>query len=346
LRKIIIVLASLAIIVSLVVGIAINVPASQKFLLSRFVGKIMSTAPSSFAGLRVVVCGSASPLGNDPDRAQACIAVITPEHMFLFDVGAGSPRRMSEARLPLNRLNAVFLTHFHSDHIAALPDVNLNSRVQGRKGDLEVFGPKGVDKVVDGFNLAYELDTGYRIAHHGTDLLPREGALLQARVIEPGVVWKDDKIKISAFTVDHSPVSPAVGYRVDYGDRSVVISGDTVAVDALFTAAADADLLFHDALSPTIIRIFIDEARKAGRNRIAKIMTDVTSYHADMTKLEALSQAAGVKQLVLYHLVPVPVNTLVENMFKQDLNDDTILAKDLMVFDLPPGSSDIVIGEL
>jgi len=310
------------------------------------VDKLMGTAATEFAGLRVVVCGSASPLGNDPDRAQACIAVVTPEHLFLFDVGAGSPQKIQAAQLPINRLTAVFLTHFHSDHIAALPDVNLNSRVLGRTGHLQVLGPTGVDKVVAGFNLAYQLDTDYRIAHHGTDLMPRVGAELEATEIKPGIVWKDDKITVSAFLVDHSPISPALGYRVDYGDRSVVISGDTIAVASLFEAAAKADLLFHDALSPSVIRIFIDSAKKAGRDRIARIMQDVTDYHADITALESMSQSAGVKQLVLYHLVPVPANILLENMFRQDIGSATILADDLMYFDLPAGSSDIIMGKL
>ena len=345
-KKIIIVTLVLMVVFSLAVSVAINIPASQNFLLGRLVGPMMAVKPKPLEGMRAVVCGSASPLGNDPDRAQACIAIVTPEHMFLFDVGAGSPRRMQEAGLPLNRLDAVFLTHFHSDHIAGLPEVNLNSRVFGRTGHLQVIGPEGADKVVDGFNLAYQLDTDYRIAHHGIDLLPRVGAEMQSQEIETGVVWQDDLIKVTAFAVDHAPISPAVGYRIDYQGRSVVVSGDTVAVDSLFTAASKADLLFHDALSPSIMRIFIDGAKNTGRTRLAAIFGDVTNYHADITTLENLSEAAGIKQLVLYHLVPVPGNRLVENMFKRDLASDTLLASDLMTFDLPIRSNDIVVSEL
>ena len=151
---------------------------------------------------------------------------------------------------------------------------------------------------------------------------------------------------MTAFAVDHAPISPAVGYRIDYQGRSVVVSGDTVAVDSLFTAASKADLLFHDALSPSIMRIFIDGAKNTGRTRLAAIFGDVTNYHADITTLENLSEAAGIKQLVLYHLVPVPGNRLVENMFKRDLASDTLLASDLMTFDLPIRSNDIVVSEL
>jgi ribonuclease Z len=104
----------------------------------------MKQNPSKVPGLRVVVCGSASPLGNDPKRAQACIAVLTPEHFFIFDAGAGSQNRIGQAQLPMDRLSGVFLTHFHSDHIAALPDINLNAWVMGAKASLRVYGPVGV----------------------------------------------------------------------------------------------------------------------------------------------------------------------------------------------------------
>jgi ribonuclease Z len=321
------------------------VPKLQDILFDRLSQALLKQNPAEVVGLRVVVCGSASPLGNDPDRAQACIAVVTPEHFFIFDVGAGSQARIGQAQLPMSRLSGVFLTHFHSDHIAALPDINLNAWVTGAKQSLQVYGPAGVSKVVDGFNLAYQLDRQYRVDHHGEDLLPTNVGPMSAVTIESGVVLQQGDLTISAFPVDHSPVSPAVGYRVDYGDRSVVISGDTVAVDSLFSAAKDADLLFHDALAHNLINILIPNAKNAGRQRIAKIMHDVIDYHADSRNIETRARQAGVKQLVLYHLVPVPPNALAERMFSRGLSSTTILAKDLMTFDLPGDSSEILVTE-
>ena len=130
--------------------------------------------------LQAFVCGSASPLGIDSGRAQACIAIVTPEHLFIFDAGAGSVQRLMQSRLPLDRINGVFLTHYHSDHIAALGDLNLNSWVNGRPAPLQVYGPVGINTVVAGFNMAYQLDRGYRTAHHGEDFLPSTAGLLQA----------------------------------------------------------------------------------------------------------------------------------------------------------------------
>lgn len=342
-------MTGLAVLVAILVvagTVVYNTAAGQDAIFKRAASAVLSAPSAGFDGMRVVVCGSASPLGASMERAQACIAVVTPEHLLLFDVGARSPVRIGQARLPLGRISGVFLTHFHSDHIAALPDINLTSWVQGRPGPLPVYGPPGVGRVVDGFNAAYELDRGYRTAHHGPELLPPERGHMQAQTFTPGaIVLQDGALTVTSFEVEHPPIVPAVGYRVDYRGRSVVISGDTNAAESLFAAAEDADLLFHDALSRTVLDPMIEVASRVPNSRMSKIMTDVIDYHADATTIPAAAEAAGVKQLVYYHMVPVPANALAAKMFLRDLPDDIILANDLHTFDLPPGSQEIIIHE-
>ncbi len=345
-RRLITILVIAALAIGLV-GVAVfNTAAGQDALFERAARTLLARPPEQVDGMRVVVCGSASPLGNTPDRAQTCIAVVTPEHFFLFDVGARSPLRIGQARLPMGRLTGVFLTHFHSDHITGLPDVNLTSWVQGRDAPLDVYGPPGVQTVIDGFNLAFELDRGYRVAHHGADLLPPAVGPMAGVVITPGeVAWQDELLTVRSFPVAHDPIEPAVGYRVDYRGRSVVISGDTVATETLFEAAQGADLVLHDALSRTLLDPMIAAADEAGLATMARIMTDVIDYHADTMTLEERAAAAGVRQLAYYHLVPAPANALAENMFGRGLSSDTILVRDLHTFDLPPNSTEIVIRE-
>ena len=331
----------------LVAAVVYNTDSGQDALFQRGAQALLGQAPAPVVdGMRVVVCGSASPLGNDPARAQACIAVLTPDHFFLFDVGARSPLRMAQARLPMSRLNAVFLTHFHSDHIASLPDVNLTSWVQGRDAQLSIFGPPGVAQVVEGFNLAYGLDRSYRTAHHGDELLPPEVGPMTAITFTPGdIAWQDGGLSVSTFLVDHHPIEPAVGYRVDYQGRSVVISGDTIAVDSLFEAARGADLVLHDALSRSMLDPMIAAATEANVPVLPTIMTDVIDYHADTLNLEDRAREAGVRQLAYYHLVPVPANALAEKIFARGLSGDTLLVRDLHRFDLPANSTEISIIE-
>ena len=333
-----------AVALALGAGAAWNAPAVQDALLRLGFQRVLGQPPAAPEGMRVIVCGSASPLGNDPERAQACVAVITPEHLLVFDVGARSPLRMAQARLPLGRLTAVFLTHFHSDHIAGLPDVQLASWVQGRSAPLEVHGPDGVEEVVDGFNRAYRLDRRYRVEHHGPDLLPPVAGRMTAVSVAPGeTAWSDGRLTVRSFPVDHAPVAPALGYRVDYRGRSLVISGDTNASDSLFEAARGADLLLHDALSRALLDPMIEAAEARGIDRLSTVMTDVIDYHADARSLEARAARAGVAQLVLYHLVPTPPNALAERVFARGLSPETLLASDLLGFDLPPDSREIHI---
>jgi len=315
-------------------------------LFGRVLSSTFSATPPPIDGMRVIVCGSASPLGNDPDRAQACIAVLTEEHFLLFDVGARSPIRIGQARMPIDRLDGVFLTHFHSDHIAAIPDVNLQSWVRGRRESLPVYGGVGVEEIVSGFNTAYRLDRRYRTEHHGEALLPASAGPMTAKTFTAGdVVFQDDLMTVTSFPVEHPPIEPAVGYRVDYRGRSVVISGDTNTSESLFSAAKDADLVLHDALARHMVDAMVEAATEAGVQSVPQIMTDVLDYHADSLTLEAAAAEAGVRQLALYHLVPAPPTGIGERIFRRGLSDDTILVRDLHTFDLPPNSTEIHIQE-
>lgn len=286
-------------------------------------------------GMRVFMCGTASPLPT-PDRAQACVAVQVDDRLFIVDAGAGSADVASLGGLPLERLQGLLLTHFHSDHIAAIGDFNLQSWVAGRPAPLQVIGPEGVDEVVAGFNQVYRLDRGYRVAHHGEALLPPELHVLEPRTISPGVILDRNGLVIRAFEVDHGPVSPALGYRFEYGGRSVAITGDTVVTDALKEAVRGADLLLSDALSLPIVRAMEQAARNAGRDRQATILADIRDYHAATASLAGLAEELDLGQIGLYHLVPAPRGAVMAQVFSRDLPRDILLTDDGTVFDLPP----------
>ena len=287
--------------------------------------------------LRAFVCGSASPLGADPTREQACIAVTAGERIFLIDTGAGSNKNLGLAQFPMQHLKGVLLTHFHSDHIGALPDVNMGSWVAGRPEPLTVMGPAGVETVVSGFNAAYSLDRKYRNAHHGSEIVPLETAPMVAKTVVPGKIYENDGLTITAFKVDHSPVDPAFGYRFDFGGRSVVVSGDTLRNEALETASAGVDLLFHDTMALGVVKQ-LQGMLGASNPRLGKILLDIQDYHASAPDVVALAKAAGVKKLVFYHLIPNPAIPMVANAFKSVLPANGVIATDGMLFTLPINS--------
>lgn len=293
--------------------------------------------------LHVILCGTGSPL-PDADRAAACTAVIAGNNFYLVDVGPGSQEVVQLMRLPRARLSGVLLTHFHSDHIGGLGEVTMQSWVAGRDKPLPVYGGPGVEQVVDGFNTAYKHDRAYRVAHHGDHAMPPEGGRTVSRPFEVAeqrvTIIEDDELLVTAFKVEHDPVEPAVGYRFDYGGRSVVISGDTGRSDALVEASRGADLLVHEALAGHLISRMSRLAGERGLDRLAGLSADILDYHA--TPAEALDAArrAGVPTLVLTHLVPGPPNRLAERVFMRGTDDtdvELILGRDGMHFVLPPG---------
>jgi ribonuclease Z len=333
------ILAAFGILAFVIGGGIWNSRTGQDWLLERAATAAMKRpAPmSEYDGLQVFMCGTSSPL-PDPNRAQACVAVLAGESLYLVDTGAGSARVATLGRLPLERLEAVFLTHFHSDHIAALPEFNLNSWVAGRPWPLPVFGPAGVAEVVDGLNAAYRLDSTYRVAHHGEELMRPELGVMQANLMEAGSAQEFGDLTITSFQVNHDPIRPAVGYRFDYLGRSVVISGDAIITQGLIDAATGADLLLQDVLSLPIVRTL--ERASAG-TRMEEILHDIQDYHAHTDDMSALVDQSGVRQLALYHLVPPPSNAFFERIFARDLPKGTILTEDGMIFELPSGSEEV-----
>jgi ribonuclease Z len=197
-------------------------------LVERIAAKIMNADVIADLpdGLHVGLCGSGAPLA-DPRRASPCVAVIAGRGFYVVDIGPSSERKMELMRLNPGKVRAVLLTHFHSDHIGDLGELMLKRWTGGsNKSPLEVFGPAGVETVVKGFDLAYSLDSEYRILHHGPETVPPTGTggLARPFPFPPGeneaLIIDADGVRITAFEIDHAPVKPAVGYRFEYKGRS------------------------------------------------------------------------------------------------------------------------------
>ena len=290
---------------------ALQIPAVDSWLYEQFARRAVSTSAPALAGprdLSVLLCGTGSPL-PDVKRAGPCTLVAAGTHLFLVDAGLDSARNLMIWHVPLERVDAILITHFHSDHIAELGELRLQTWVAGRKRPLTVFGPPGIERVVDGFNEAYALDAGYRTAHHGAAMLPPDAvSLLAVPVVAPahgpGMVLSRDGLTIRAFRVHHDPATPAYGYRFDFHGRSVVVSGDTAPSDNLANAARGSDVLVHEALSPELVGLLRDVAVSAGRTRPAKIFHDIPGYHTSPVDAARIANRADVRLLVFTHLLP------------------------------------------
>jgi ribonuclease Z len=316
-------------------------PAGGDWLFARALDRQL--APRAHAlwdddGLNLFFCGTGSPLPS-LKRAQTCTAVFAGGRFFLVDAGTGSWERIQSAGIPGDRLAGIFLTHLHSDHIGDIGEADLGSWVGGRAAPLAVYGPSGVEGIVDGLNAEYALDHRYRTAHHGSVVADPATAGLRAHAFAgeaAEVVYEQHGLKVTAFPVAHAPVAPAVGFRFDYAGRSVVISGDTAFSETVAEAALGADLLVHEAQANHMVAKMAVAASAAGNLRLAKILNDIPTYHT--SPAEAARAAAGADWLVLTHLTPAPDNLIAKRLFLRGVRRSKLkIAEDGMAVLLPAG---------
>ena len=258
----------------------------------------------------IVFLGTGSPLGN-PDRCGAGQVVVGGDTHVLVDCGWGAARRLTPAGVRPNLIDTAIFTHMHTDHMTDVPDFLFQRWIGGATTPLRVYGPDGTQEMIDGFLLALRRDIGFRIAHHGDKLHP-DGINVEvtevAATAEPRAFLELGGLVFESFEVDHFPVVPAFGYRVTFGDRIVVISGDTSLCDSLLEASRGADMLVCEALNAPMMRQRIEAVKAMGMTREAGLLGDVPSYHIATDQIATLARDAGVGEIVLTHVIPPITN--------------------------------------
>jgi len=299
--------------------------------------------------LSVLLCGTGSP-PPDVNRASACTIIAVGDDLYVVDSGLGSVRNLLLWHVPLEKITGVFITHFHSDHIAELGELRLQTWVAGRRAPLKVFGPPGIEDVVAGFNQAYAHDADYRTLHHGAAFLPPDAVAMVAVALPLGgaptaIALQSGGLTVTAIRVQHDPVKPAYGYRFDYAGRSVTVSGDTAFYPPLARAARGTDVLVHEAQSNDLVAILGEAMTTYGRIRPAKIMHDIPDYHTTPVEAARIANMAGAKLLVFSHIIPPIPNVIAERAFLRGVSDvrpsGWVLGHDGTLIRLP-GHSDII----
>ena len=349
-KKSILVLAGITI-------LAILVYSQRATLIERLMARGLETRLSTNIleeledGLHLALCGAGGPMPA-PKASGPCVAVVAGDRLFVVDAGTDGLRNLGRMGYPAGGIEAVFLTHFHSDHIDGLGELATIRWVSAANtSPLPVHGPQGVEQVVAGFNTSYALDKVYRHDHHGDAVAPLSGAgmiakpFAQPELGQLAVLYDEDDLTIEALAVDHMPINPAVGYRFTYKDRSLLITGDTVKLPNIERFAKGVDLLVHEALAPNLLNIMHDAATKTGNQILAKITHDVLDYHASPVEAAETARDAGVGHLLYYHIVPPLVIPGQETLFlngAQDIFSDYTVGQDGTAFSLPAGSDAII----
>ncbi len=265
-------------------------------------GVLCAHAPSAAAEdspFYVVLLGTGIPLPN-PARGSASTLVVAGKRTVLIDTG----RRCMENLVAAGFQDAsiVLFTHFHSDHFADFGEFMVNRGVAGATTPARVMGPAGTRGLVDDFLKLYSLDTTYRVAHHG-EHWPAGAMQADVKECAPGVILDEDGLKITMFDVDHAPIVPAVGYRIDFQGKSVVISGDTKPTPKMVEMARECDVLVHEAMNVQMLTVVRAGLRTADPRR-GQMLEDLMNYHSGTLEVAAIARDAKVKHLVLTHLVP------------------------------------------
>ena len=338
------------VVLGIVAALLLRLPAVQNSLMEGVIKRQVASVPLQlFSGdaLHVLLCGTASSLPSSK-RAGPCVAIIVGGKFYIVDAGVRSTNNIGLFRLPGELIGGVFITHHHSEHIGGLGELNMNTWVQGREEALRVFGPPGIQQVVDGFTQAYGLDRTYGVSRRGSETGVNPNSALKAMSFEidaPQIVLEENGLKVTMFPVEHQEGVPSVGYRFDYKGRSVVVSGDTVKSSKVVAAAKGVDLLVHEAMAMHIIERMESAFAAYGNDTLSNIMHEIRDYHASPVEAAEVANEAGVTELVLTHLVPSPPNAVAERLFMRGVSDTrskgVTLGYDCLMYTLPANSKEI-----
>ena len=274
---------------------------------------------------RITLLGTGTPRPI-MERFGPSILVEAGSETLLFDAGRGSLQRLEQAGVPYAALTGLFLTHLHSDHVVGLPDLWLSGwLVSRRKVPLEVWGPAGTADMVARLREAYRFDLQIRVAD---DQANPEGGRLIAVDVDEQVVLNRNGVTVTAFHVDHAPVKPALGFRIDYRGHSAVLSGDTRKSDNLVKHARGVDVLIH-------------EVAAASRSEFEKsaLTRSILAHHTTPREAAAIFREAAPKLAVYSHIVLRGDATARDVMreTRQTYGGKLVMGTDLMTIDVIGG---------
>jgi len=274
---------------------------------------------------KVTLLGTGSPILSS-DRFSNSTLVEVAGQKLLFDVGRGSTLRLNDMDVSPGMIDKLFITHLHHDHTMGFDDLLITGAAvpdpRGtRKNNLQVWGPKGTEDWVNHTILSNKADIEIRNKV--------EGATIDATIqeIEEGVVYEHDGVEVIAFDVDHGPMEPAFGYRINYNGYSVVISGDTTFSENLIEYAQGVDLLIHEVV---VVKANPDEEYKSEAHK------NIESYHTTPEQAGEIFKRLKPKLAAYTHLaLLVPESEAnIKERTEKIYDGKVVVGEDLMSFEV------------
>ncbi len=266
-------------------------------------------------------------LATHTNRSNSATLILINDVPYLIDCGYGVSRQMISAGISLGRLRYIFITHHHSDHNLEYGPLLYNASVGSQSNRIDAYGPTGLQKLTNDFFEYERFDIETRLVDEGGED-PRK----QVSVHEfenAGLVMQNAEVKVTSCRVRHPPITQSYAYRFDAKDRSIVISGDTAYAPELAEFAKGADVLVHEAMYLPAIEKLIKQNPRATRLR-----EHLLSSHTSTEDVGRIAAQAGVKTLVLSHLVPGDDPTITDQQWSEGLRKHfsgrIVVGKDLM----------------
>jgi ribonuclease BN (tRNA processing enzyme) len=306
--------------------------AAQPAVGSRWTAQQAQAALEDAKGTKLVLLGTAG--GPLPGRTREMTShvMLSNGAAYVLDCGMGVTNQYARTGIPFSALKSIFLTHHHPDHNIEYGPLLIVGWIQGLPLDVRAFGPPPLKQMTEDFMRAYEQTVDFWAEDF--HMKPLVSVNVQ-EVSESGPVMQDDNVKVSSIVVEHPPVKPALGYRFDFKDRSIAFSGDTAPLDAVAKMAKGADVLVHETMYFPAVENEIKERIAHGWPvKFEAFMAHMKADHTPCEDVGRIAQEAGVKTLVLSHLVPA-IDSISDDIWREPVakyfKGKIIVGKDLMV---------------
>lgn len=284
--------------------------------------------PRSGLGTKLILLGTKGGPRVGGERSNPATLITIDGTPYLIDCGYGTARQIVRAGVALQDVRHIFFTHMHSDHNLDYGSVVYSAWATGLKSVVDVYGMPPLKEMTEAFMQMMRFDIDTRIADEGRPDLRKLVAVHEFD--RPGVILENAQVKVSAVRVVHPPIEQAYAFRFDTRDRSIVISGDTNYSTALIDLAKGADVLVHEVMYLP----GVDALAKRVPNG-ATLKEHLLASHTITEDLGKVAAAAGVKKLVLSHLVPGDDPSITDEMWTQDVRKhfkgEIVVGRDLMV---------------
>ncbi len=325
---------------SLLTGLAtmptlcVGAGAAQTAAQSTTVNEVQAALRSA-SGTKLVILGTgAGPNPPVPGRTRYMTShvMFSNATAYVLDCGLGVTNQFARTGIPFTAVRSIFITHHHPDHNIEYGPFIVLGWVQGMPSLVRAFGPPPLEQMTRDFLRAYKATIDFWVQ----DLKVKPLVSPDVKEVSgPGTVMRDENVTVSAAIAQHPPVRPALAYRFEFHDRSIVFSRDTAPIEAVARLAKGADILVHEAVYVPALEAYVrDRIAKGSPIRFDDYMAHMKIDHSSVEDVGRIANEAKVQTLVLSHLTPGIDGIQDEtwrNLAAKQFKGEIVVARDLMV---------------